>query len=44
MVSVVYNLSEQDILGVKELVELPYYYGFTKEMADLKLVWIDTGT
>ena len=31
MVSVVYKLSEQDIVGVKELVGLPYYYGFTKE-------------
>jgi len=38
MVSVVYNLGEQDIVGVKELVKLPYYYGFTKEMAYLKLV------
>ncbi len=38
LVSVVYNLCEQNIVGVKELVELPYYYGFTKEMADLKLV------
>jgi len=38
MVSVVYNLGEQDIVGIKELVKLPYYYGFIKEMAELKLV------
>ncbi len=38
MVSVVYNLGEQDIVGIKELVKLPYYYGFTKEIVDLKLV------
>ena len=38
IISVVYNFSEQDIVGIKELVQLPYFYGFTKEMVDLKLV------
>jgi len=38
MISVVYNLGEQDIVGIKELVKLPYYYGLTTEMVDLKLV------
>jgi hypothetical protein len=38
MVSVVYNFSEQDIVGIKELVQLPYFHGYTKEIVDLKLV------
>jgi len=38
MVSVVYNFGEQDIVGIKELVQLPYFHGYTKEMVELKLV------
>jgi len=38
MVSVVYNYGEQDIVGIKELVQLPYFHGYTKELAELKLV------
>ena len=38
MVSVVYNFSEQDIVGIKELVQLPYFHGYIKEIVDLKLV------
>jgi hypothetical protein len=38
MVSVVYNFGEQDIVGIKELVQLPYFHGYTKEIVDLKLV------
>jgi hypothetical protein len=38
MISVVYNFSEQDIVGIKELVQLTYFHGYTKEIVDLKLV------
>jgi len=38
MICVVYNFGEQDIVGIKELVQLPYFYGFTKELVELKLV------
>ncbi|UCH64936.1 MAG: hypothetical protein JSW63_10005 [Ignavibacterium sp.] len=38
MVSVVYDFSEQDIVGIKELVQLPYFHGYTNEIVDLKLV------
>ena len=38
IISVVYNFGEQDIIGIKELVQLPYYYGFTKDIVDLKLI------
>jgi hypothetical protein len=38
MVSVVYNFGEQDIVGIKELIQLPYFHGYTKEIVDLKLV------
>ena len=38
MVSVVYNFGEQDIVGIKELVQLPYFHGYTKEMVELKFV------
>jgi hypothetical protein len=38
MVSVVYNFSEQDVVGIKEIVQLPYFHGYTKEIVDLKLV------
>jgi hypothetical protein len=38
MVSVVYDFTEQDIFGIKELVQLPYFHGYTKEIVDLQLV------
>ncbi|MEJ2193357.1 MAG: hypothetical protein P8X73_00675 [Ignavibacteriaceae bacterium] len=38
IISVIYNFGEQDIVGIKELLQLPYYYGFAKEIVDLKLV------
>ncbi len=38
MGSVIYNFSEQDIIGIKELVQLVYFHGYIKEIVDLKLV------
>ena len=38
MVSVIYNFSEQDIIGIKELLQLPYFHGYIKEIVDLKLI------
>ena len=33
-----YDLDEQDIIGIKELLQLPYYYGLIKDLTEIKFV------
>jgi hypothetical protein len=35
---VVYDLEEQDIEGIKTLLQLPYFHGIVKDMVDIKFV------
>jgi hypothetical protein len=34
----VFDFDEQDIEGIKQLLQLPYYHGMIKEMIDVKFV------
>lgn len=33
-----YDLDEQDIIGIKELLQLPYYHGLIKDLTEIKFV------
>ena len=35
---VVFNFDEQDLEGIKQLLQLPYYHGIIKDMIDVKFV------
>ncbi|GBD88703.1 hypothetical protein BMS3Abin03_02644 [bacterium BMS3Abin03] len=35
---VIYNLDEQDIIGIKELLQLPFYHGLIKDLTEIKFV------
>jgi hypothetical protein len=34
----IFTFDEQDVEGIKLLLELPYYHGIIKEMIDIKFV------
>jgi hypothetical protein len=36
--SIICNLDEQDIVGINELIRLPYYYGLIKDLFEVKFV------